>query len=67
MLALGVLESFDALQQQRDKLGQLAASGQLKRLLLPEEMGDRFKVIGFSKGLNATLDGFTFADYTRLL
>ncbi len=67
MLALGVLESFGALQQQRDKLGQLAASGQLKRLLLPEEMGDRFKVIGFSKGLDGTLDGFTFADYTRLL
>jgi SAM-dependent MidA family methyltransferase len=34
----------------------------VKRLTLPSEMGERFKVIGFVKGMDATLGGFSLLD-----
>jgi SAM-dependent MidA family methyltransferase len=67
MLSLGVLDDFSTKSSHLGLADQVAASGQLKRLLLPEEMGDRFKVIGFSKRIDEAMPGFQLADHTRLL
>ena len=45
----------------------MKAAQQVKLLTLPEEMGERFKAIGFSKGIEATLSGFTLRDLSRQL
>jgi len=67
MLSLGVLDGLAAKQQHLGVTRQLAASGQIKRLLLPEEMGERFRVIGFSKRVDQLMSGFSVADQSRLL
>lgn len=67
MLSMGVLEHHQQKIEALDEIGQLAATGDLKRVILPQEMGDRFMVIGFSKGLDVALDGFSSADWSRLL
>ncbi len=42
-------------------------SGQIKRLTLPSEMGERFQVIGLTKGVNSPLRGFAMGNATRRL
>ena len=46
---------------------QIAATGKLKQLLLPQEMGERFMVAGYSVGLQEPMRGFSLADWSRLL
>jgi SAM-dependent MidA family methyltransferase len=41
---------------------QLALSGQIKLLTLPGEMGENFKCLGLSRGLNITPDSLATAD-----
>ena len=67
MLSLGVLERHEEKVRSLDERGRIAATGDLKRVILPQEMGDRFMVIGFSKGLDLALNGFSRADWSRLL
>ncbi len=43
------------------------AAGQVRRLTLPGEMGEKFKVIGFGKGLDGTLPGLTLQDLSGSL
>lgn len=47
-------------------IGELAkdwrAAQEVKRLTLPEEMGERFKAVGFLKGLDTPLQGFRLRD-----
>jgi SAM-dependent MidA family methyltransferase len=45
----------------------LKAAQQVKLLTLPEEMGERFKAIGFTKSLDAPLSGFVLRDLSRAL
>jgi SAM-dependent MidA family methyltransferase len=45
----------------------LRAAQQVKLLTLPEEMGERFKAIGFTKGLDARLSGFALRDLSPQL
>ncbi len=44
-----------------------AISGQVKRLLLPGEMGERFKVIAFARNFTEPLLGFQFIDQQERL
>lgn len=44
-----------------------AAVQQVKRLTLPEEMGELFKAIGFTKGIKLDLDGFALRDLSHTL
>lgn len=55
LLALGAHESVEEIDddQQRLKL-----AGELKRLTLPGEMGEKFKVIGMTRGFDKCLSGF---------
>ena len=44
-----------------------AAVQQVKRLTLPEEMGELFKAIGFIKGIDIELGGFSLRDLSHTL
>lgn len=50
----------------RDAAG-IALAQQAKRLLLPGEMGERFRVMGLSRGLEPALDGFRLVDLANRL
>lgn len=50
-----------------DERERLLASQQVKRLTLPGEMGEKFNVIGFSRGLDEPLAGFAANDLSRRL
>jgi SAM-dependent MidA family methyltransferase len=45
----------------------MRAAQQVKLLTLPEEMGERFKAIGFTKGVDVDLSGFLLRDLSRAL
>lgn len=55
LLSLGVHE---ALAQAVDERQRLELSGELKRLTLPGEMGEKFKFIALSRNLEGPLSGF---------
>ena len=42
-------------------------ASEARQLLLPEEMGERFKVMGLTRGLDAPLRGFAVQDLRRML
>ena len=67
MISLSALESYSARLTGLNDHETIRASSRFKQLTLPQEMGDRFSVIGFSKGVDFPLAGFSFADYSRLL
>jgi len=50
-----------------DTRARLFAAQQVKTLTLPGEMGERFNVIGFSRGLATPLAGFAGRDLSRRL
>jgi len=50
-----------------DERERLLASQAVKKLTLPGEMGEKFNVIGFSKGLDAPMRGFAGNDLSRRL
>lgn len=50
-----------------DETTQLQIAKQIKMLTLPGEMGERFNVIGFSRGLDAPLCGFSLNDRSHRL
>ena len=56
LLSLGVHELVEAADDPEERLRR---SGELKRLTLPGEMGEKFKVIGLSRGLDGPLSGFS--------
>jgi SAM-dependent MidA family methyltransferase len=55
LLALGI---HDLVEQARDDEQRLKLAGELKRLTLPGEMGEKFKVIGLTRGFDDSLSGF---------
>ena len=62
LLALGIGDDMPA-----DEREALLARQAIKRLTLPHEMGELFKVIAFSRGLDAPLQGFRLLDRSRAL
>ncbi len=46
---------------------QLDLAAQVRKLLLPGEMGERFKVIGLSRGMTGCISGFGLHDLTHTL
>ena len=45
----------------------MESARQVKLLTLPEEMGERFKAIGFTKDVDLTLSGFALRDLSHTL
>lgn len=50
-----------AAESRGDARAALALAAEIKKLTLPHEMGELFKVIAFGKGFNEPLSGFRFA------
>jgi SAM-dependent MidA family methyltransferase len=61
LLGLGI-EQFVGEAEDTMKLAQ-----QLKQLVLPSEMGELFKVIAFSRGVEVPLEGFSLQDHRSRL
>ncbi|MGH8370736.1 MAG: SAM-dependent methyltransferase, partial [Gammaproteobacteria bacterium] len=57
LLALGIAERSKDMKTARE----------IKLLTLPDEMGERFKVIGFTKGFDEPLQGFALRDLSHTL
>lgn len=55
LLALG---AHEAVEQAEDNVCRLQLAGELKRLTLPGEMGEKFKVIAMTRDLDVRLSGF---------
>lgn len=64
LLGSGITEMS---QENDSAINQLDFSNQVKKLTLPQEMGETFKVIAFSKNIDVPLAGFKFRDMRDIL
>ena len=67
MVSLGAVERHQESVKSLGDKDSIEATGRLKQVLLPEEMGERFMVAGFSKNISPVLRGFSVGDQSRLL
>ena len=67
LFATGLERITEAAMQGLGESRQLQLAQQVKTLTLPGEMGERFNVIGFSRGLEAPLSGFALNDRSHRL
>jgi SAM-dependent MidA family methyltransferase len=65
LLGCGIAELATA--PASDARAAARASGAVQRLTLPDEMGERFKAIGFARGAVGALPGFALRDLAHLL
>lgn len=56
-----------AMAEAGDETARLRLARQVRTLTMPGEMGERFNVIGFSRGLDAPLCGFSLNDLSHRL
>lgn len=61
------LEELHQLQVTDDPKQQILLAQQIKTLTLPSEMGERFKVMGLTKGFGESLVGFSMQDLRNRL
>ncbi|GMR16012.1 MAG: SAM-dependent methyltransferase [Gammaproteobacteria bacterium] len=61
LMGAGLIE-LAALNDEEDIKQQIETASQIKKLTLPHEMGELFKVIGFSKNCDVSLPAFEFRD-----
>ena len=67
LMGAGILE-LAALNKDSENLEeQMERASQIKKLTLPHEMGELFKVIGFSKNCDVELPAFEFRDLREYL
>jgi SAM-dependent MidA family methyltransferase len=64
LLATGI-EAMAA--EATDERERVRLAGEARRLMLPEEMGEAFKVLALTRGLDTPLSGFALQDLRRLL
>jgi len=66
LMGAGLVE-LAALNDERNVQKQMETATQIKKLTLPHEMGELFKVIGFTKSCDVSLPAFTFRDLREYL
>jgi len=66
LMGAGLLE-LAALTEESNVQKQMETASQIKKLTLPHEMGELFKVIGFSKNCDVSLPAFEFKDLREYL
>jgi len=59
LLSLGIQDMLESASDERDRL---RLSGEIKRLTLPAEMGEKFKVMALGRDFGHPLQGFAFMD-----
>jgi SAM-dependent MidA family methyltransferase len=64
LLALGLERAVAA---GPDAVSRARLAGEARRLVMPEEMGEAFKVMALTRGHSAPLEGFTLQDLRRQL
>ena len=64
LIALGILDKIDV---EASASQQLVLAQQVKKLTMPHEMGELFKVLGLTRGVDQPLQGFTQYDQTQRL
>lgn len=64
LLASGIEAMTGAATSDRERV---RLAGEARRLMLPEEMGEAFKVLALTRGLQVPLAGFALQDLRRLL
>jgi SAM-dependent MidA family methyltransferase len=67
LMANGLEPIAQQAMEATDETGRLQLAKQIRTLTMPGEMGERFNVIGFSRGLDATLCGFSLNDRSHRL
>lgn len=67
LFATGLERIAEEAMAQASETERLRIAQQVKTLTLPGEMGERFNVIGFSKGLDTPLSGFALNDLSHRL
>lgn len=67
LMGAGILELAGINENSTNVEQQMEVASQIKKLTLPHEMGELFKVIGFSKNCNLSLPAFTFRDLREYL
>ncbi len=67
MVSLGVERELAALQEGVSESRRLRLAQAAQTLMLPGEMGERFKVIALTRGIDATLSAFRFRDLSESL
>lgn len=71
LLAAGIDGEFETLRNEADAAGKmrpyLELTRQIKTLMMPGEMGERFKVMGLGRGLDVMPVGFSGRDLRHLL
>jgi SAM-dependent MidA family methyltransferase len=58
LLSNGLLGVAEGAEQNNDTMGRIGLAQQIKTLTLPDEMGERFKVIGLQKNIDVDIVGF---------
>ncbi len=66
LMGAGLLELAN-LENESETKQQMETASQIKKLTLPHEMGELFKVIGFSKKCDISLPAFEFRDLREYL
>ena len=66
LMGAGIMELAD-LNEDGEIKEQIEITSQIKKLTLPHEMGELFKVIGFSKDCDISLPAFEFRDLREYL
>ena len=59
MLGSGVAERLGEVGDERERM---RLSGELKRLVMPGEMGEKFKLLALARDLDCDFDAFAFSD-----
>jgi len=66
LMGAGLIELAEV-SEDDDLQKKMEIASQIKKLTLPHEMGELFKVIGFSKNYDASLPAFSFRDLREYL
>ncbi len=64
LLALGLLEQMPSIESEQ---AQLAYAQEIKKLTMPHEMGELFKVLALTKNINEPLLGFAMLNHANRL
>lgn len=67
LVSMGIERELARLSESMDKRGRLALRQSAATLLLPGEMGERFKVLALARGIRGPFDGFGFRDLSASL
>jgi len=67
LISIGIERELAALVEGAEERDRLALNHTAATLLLPGEMGERFKVMALTRGIERTLSGFAFRDLSASL